>query len=280
MPLPFQRAYPPVQAATGPALWFPFQAGKLLVQEHKQQLALIEGDETTLASLQPSPVLYLGTLHEKPCLTCEVSAEQALPTGWHAREMRSLFGSIDDNAYAVAGYASHLLRWQHDHRYCPACGHLTETLPASWARLCPRCGHTSYPTVTPAVLVLIHDGDRVLLAHKPGWGKRRSILAGFVEPGESLEECVQREVQEEVNLEVTDIRYVASQPWPYPDQLMVGFMARYKSGTIQPDYQELAGADWYRYDALPELPPPLSLARQIIMKWVASQQQHTPAGTE
>jgi len=146
-------------------------------------------------------------------------------------------------------------------------------VPASWGRICPHCSYSSYPTVTPAILVLVHDEDRVLLVHKIGWTNRRSIIAGFVEPGETLEECARREIQEEVGAEVTDITYVGNQPWPYPDQLMVGFTARYSAGPAQPDNVELDAADWYTFDNLPELPPPLSLARQIIMQWVSSRQQ-------
>jgi NAD+ diphosphatase len=117
----------------------------------------------------------------------------------------------------------------------------------------------------------VHKGEDALLVHKPGWGKRYSIIAGFVEPGESLEGCVQREVREEVNVEISEISYIGSQPWPFPHQLMVGFIARYVSGEAQPDQQELDDIAWFHHDALPELPPSLSLARQIIMTWVASQ---------
>ena len=125
--------------------------------------------------------------------------------------------------------------------------------------------------VSPAVLALVHDGgNRILLAHKPGWGTRRSILAGFVLPGKSLEECVHREVLEEAAVHVTDLLYVGSQPWPFPHQLMVGFSSRYVSGEIAIDAEELDGADWYDYREMPPLPPPLSLARKMIDAWVLS----------
>jgi NAD+ diphosphatase len=125
--------------------------------------------------------------------------------------------------------------------------------------------------VTPAILALVYDDHRVLLVGKPGWGQRRSIIAGFVEPGETLEECVSREVLEEAGLEVTDVTYIASQPWPYPDQLMVGFTARYAGGELHLDGNELAAGDWYTPDKLPDLPPPVSLAHHIIMQWVERQ---------
>ncbi len=135
-------------------------------------------------------------------------------------------------------------------------------------RRCAQCGHERFPQVSPAVLILVHDGaDRILLAHKPGWGDRYSILAGFVLPGESLEECVQREVEEEVGVRVTDLQYVGSQPWPFPHQLMIGFTARHRSGDIRIDTLELDHAAWFDANALPALPPPLSLSRQMIDAW-------------
>jgi NAD+ diphosphatase len=118
---------------------------------------------------------------------------------------------------------------------------------------------------------LIHDGwDRILLARKPGWGKRYSILAGFVEPGETLEECCYREALEEAGVVTTDFEYAGSQPWPFPHQLMVGFSCLWQSGEIKIDETELEHADWFHASDLPELPPPLSLSRQIIDRWVAS----------
>jgi NAD+ diphosphatase len=272
MTVPFQRAYPPAHPLPGLAFWFPFRENKILVREQESRLALIQGDETTLAPLEPGAILYLGMLNGIPCLASEVSAQRPLPAGWRATDIRGLFGQLDDSAYSVAGYASHLLQWQKMNRHCPVCGLPLEESLEQWARRCPTNHYIGYPTVTPAILVLVHDGERVLLAHKPGWGSRYSIIAGFVEPGESLEECVRREVAEEVGVEITDITYVSSQPWPFPNQLMVGFTARYAGGEIRPDQIEIDKADWFRFDQLPDLPPTLSLSRELIVQWVASQQ--------
>jgi NAD+ diphosphatase len=128
----------------------------------------------------------------------------------------------------------------------------------------------TYPHVSPCVIVLIHDGEHILLTHKPGWGPMHSIVAGFVEPGESLEECLVREVREEVGAEVDEVRYFHSQPWPFPHQLMIGFFARYIGGEIRPDPSELDVARWFHVDELPAIPPPLSIARRMIDAWVAS----------
>jgi len=143
-------------------------------------------------------------------------------------------------------------------------------LGAEWSRKCTVCGHERYPQVCPALLILVHDGgDGILMAHKPGWGERYSIFAGFVLPGESLEECVHREVDEEAGVLVGDLEYSGSQPWPFPHQLMIGFRAKYLSGDIRIDQLELDDARWFRTDTMPALPGPLSLSRQMIEAWLA-----------
>jgi NAD+ diphosphatase len=241
----------------------------VLVREEESGIALLQ-DEALRDALEADAPVYLGTLGGVPCLACEVGREAAVPPGLRALGLRALFGQLDDAAYGLAGYAAQLLYWQRTSRYCPACGGPTEAAAGDWGRRCAACGHTRYPSVSPAILALVHDGDRVLLAHKPGWGKRYSILAGFVEPGESLEECVRREVHEEAGVAVTDLVYAGSQPWPYPSQLMIGYTARYAGGALRIDDKELDDAAWFHFDALPELPPPLSLSRQIIDAWVAA----------
>jgi NAD+ diphosphatase len=266
----FQRAYPPALPPAGAAYWLPFRENELIVQESDQGRALIYGFEEGVATLQPRATLYVGTIDASACLACEVRAEQTLPRGWRAFGLRTLFGQLDDASYSAAGYASQLLRWQRNSRYCPACGGPNGPLAESWGRLCPACGQIGYPPVIPAVLALIHDGERVLLAHQPGWGRRYSIIAGFVEPGESLEDCVRREVFEEVGIEIADVTYSGSQSWPFPTQLMVGYQARYVAGELRPDQRELDDAAWFHVDALPEIPPPLSLSHQLIMAWVRS----------
>jgi NAD+ diphosphatase len=267
MPRSFQRVYPPTQPPSGPALWFPFRGNDLLVQEQEKGIFLFKGPLEGLDSLQPHSPLYFGLLKGIPCITCETRIEEDLPLGWKAVGLRELFGQLDDVTYGLSGYALHLLFWERHSRFCPTCATPLEPIPGGWGRICPRRDYQGYPQVTPAVLVLIHDGDRILLTHKPGWGQRRSIIAGFVEPGESLEQCVRREVFEEVGIEIDTITYVSSQPWPYPDQLMIGFSAHYAGGLVQPDNQELDEASWFNFANLPNLPAPSSLSHQMITNW-------------
>src|SRR5262249_47391994 len=160
-------------------------------------------DEAVIKPLEPGPVLFLGTLNGTPCLACEINAESAVPEGWRAVGIRTLFDYLDEDTYGAVGYASHILRWQRDSNFCPVCGQALGELSEQWMRQCTHCEYIGYPPVITAILVLVHDGPNVLLVHKPGWGARFSIIAGFVEPGESLERCVQREVLEEVGVEIT-----------------------------------------------------------------------------
>lgn len=281
----FLRAYPPAVPAIGPAYWLPFSQDQLIVEVNgtdkngKPQLNLIKGEPEELQNLlQPlTPPLLLGTLDGLPCLTCRVSPEMALPPHLQIRGLRSLYGKLDETAYTLAGYAFQLVEWQRTSRYCPVCASLTEPMAGDWGRKCsnPACGYLRYPPLSPAVLVLIHDGgNNILLTHKQGWGEMYSLIAGFVEPGETLEGCVRREVLEEVGLVVEEIdtTYAGSQPWPFPHQLMLGFMVRYQGeatdAAIRLDAHELDAAKWFSAKAMPSLPAPLSLSRQLIDEWL------------
>ena len=265
------RAYPPAQPEPGPALWLPFYRGEVLTQTSADGgLRMHHGTQSSVEALNLRPPLYLGTLDGTPCLTAEADPDTDLPDGWTPVSLRGLFGKVSDAEYSLAGYASQILYWRRTSVFCPVCGHRTEAKNGDWGRHCPECGHSGYPHLSPATLILVQDGPRLLLAQKPGWGTRWSILAGFVEPGESLEECVRREVKEEVGLDVDGLSYAGSQPWPFPHQLMVGFTAQYVSGEIAPDGEELERAAWFTRETLPDLPPPVSLSRRMIDAWVGA----------
>lgn len=266
----FQRLYPPSQPTPGPACWLLFRGNDVLVQAQGDDLKLLVLDDAGVAAVEPESVVFLGTLNGMPYVAGEVGVERAVPDGWRAVGIRALFDHLDPDSYGVVGYAAHILDWQRNGRFCPVCSNELSPLSEEWMRQCSNCGHMGFPLVSPAILVLVYDGPRVLLAHKPGWGARFSIVAGFVGPGESLEECVAREVAEEIGVQIADITYVSSQPWPFPHQLMIGFTARYTSGEICPDKKEIDEAAWFRFDQLPELPAPLSLSRQLIDRWTKS----------
>ncbi len=267
----FQRLYPPTHAPAGPAHWLLFRGEDLLVPAEGPP-ALLEGTSAAApAGAAVAESFLLGALDSRPVLVGALHADAPPPTGLRALGLRAVLAEAGAELGALAGYAAQLLRWARTSRFCPACA--TPLAPLDgWGKRCPSCGHALYPPVNPATITLIHDGEHVLLTSKPGWGRRYSLVAGFVEPGETLEECVAREVREEVGVAVADLRYVGSQPWPFPQQLMVGFTARYAGGDIKVDITELTDAAWFARDDLPELPPPFSIARQIIELWRASNQ--------
>jgi len=183
--------------------------------------------------------------------------------------LREGFALLGESAFLEAGAATQVLEWVATHRYCGRCATPTERLPDERCMRCPKCGLLAYPRIAPAVIVLVRRGAEALLAR----GARFplpffSTLAGFVEIGETLEQTVAREIREEVGIEVADIRYFGSQPWPFPHSLMVGFTARWAGGDIRCDEKEILEAQWFRADALPPIPPRLSIARRLIDAWL------------
>jgi NAD+ diphosphatase len=208
----------------------------------------------------------------------------------HAAALRpdaSLRGLRDVAAMAAvadAGLLAHatgLLNWHRRHRFCSNCGSPSDSGEAGYVRVCPRCGATHHPRTDPVVITLVHDGDRVLLGRQPTWPPGRfSCLAGFVEPGESLEEAVVREIGEEAGVTVSAVRYVSSQPWPFPASLMLGFEATYAAGDPHPHDQELEDVRWFAREEVAravagdsdgelQVPPPLAIARRLMDGWLA-----------
>ncbi|ANE75705.1 NAD(+) diphosphatase [Dickeya solani] len=178
--------------------------------------------------------------------------------------VRQLLGQ-DAGLFQLAGRAVQLAEFYRSHRFCGYCGHEMSVSTTELACLCPHCKERYYPQIAPCVIVAIRHHDKILLAqHLRHKGNMYTTLAGFVEVGETLEQAVAREVMEESNIRVRNLRYVSSQPWPFPHSLMMAFMADYDGGEVKPDPSELRDADWFRYDRLPELPPPGTVARRLI----------------
>ena len=165
-----------------------------------------------------------------------------------------------------------IVNWDQTHQYCGRCGCKTEDLPGERAKKCPACGFTSFPRISPATITAVLKGKSILLTHNRNFrGNIYSLIAGFVEPGETLEECVQREILEETSIQVKNIRYFASQPWPFPNSLMIGFTAEYEGGEVSVDGKELSDAAWFDVQKLPELPGKISIARKIIDWYIQNQ---------
>jgi NAD+ diphosphatase len=213
---------------------------------------------------------YLGELAGVACVAIPLSADAPEPAGWRYAGLRSLFFRLPEPLLAIAARAFQVVEWDRTHRYCGRCGTPTKDREGERAKECPACGYVAYPRVTPAMMVLITRGREVLLARAqrfpPGMF---SALAGFVESGETIEDCIRREVREEVGLEVGDIRYFSSQSWAFPHSLMIAFTAEYAGGELRPDKTEIAEARWFPWNAVPNLPPSISISRRLIEATVA-----------
>jgi NAD+ diphosphatase len=179
--------------------------------------------------------------------------------------LRTLFSVLDDGHFALAGRALQLLDWDRTHLFCGRCGARTEARREERARVCPACKLSAYPRVAPAVMALIKRENRILLARSPHFPPGMySALAGFVEPGESREQCLAREVEEEVGVRINNARYFASQSWPFPHSLMIAFVCDWVSGDITPQAGEIEEANWFEVLQLPKLPSKISIARKLI----------------
>jgi len=216
------------------------------------------------------PAHFLGMLGEEACWGVDVPTGHD-PADGAALDLYSFFGRVGEDEWMVAGRAVQLVDWARTHRFCGRCGTPTQQQAAERSMKCPACGLAAFPRLAPAMITLVTRDARALLARGVGFRTPTmySCLAGFVEPGESLEGAVVREVREEVGIEVGDVRYWGSQPWPFPHSLMVGFMAEWSSGEIDIDPAEIVDAQWFTRDDLPPIPPPISIARKLIDAWLA-----------
>jgi NAD+ diphosphatase len=218
-----------------------------------------------------------GAVQESETRVVVLPPDAALPEGTIAVPLRQAMVTLDDPALALAGRALQLLTWRQDHRFCGRCGAATRLGPRGSALVCPGCGHESFPRVSPAVIVLVHDGDRVLLGRAPRFPEGMySTLAGFVEPGESAEDTVHREILEESGVEVAGLRYMGSQSWPFPHSLMLGYHAAWAGGEVSCEDEELEDVRWFSVDDLPRLPSRHSIARRLIDTYVQSRIAERP----
>jgi NAD+ diphosphatase len=264
MPFAPEFIYPSDEADED--LWFVYHKDRLLVTNPGDgYLVPCKGD---LADFKPAPIRkqFIGYLDKTPCYAAEITTDGGVSGNFALKSLRELFfGELGEELVWIAGQANQLVDWNRSHQFCGKCGRQTEDGHDERAKVCPRCRLINYPRVSPAIIVAVIRDNKILLANnvrfKHGY---YSVLAGFVEPGENLEECVAREIKEEVGISVNNIRYFASQPWPFPNSLMVAFLADYAGGDIITDQTEIKDAGWFTADNLPNIPPRITVARQLI----------------
>lgn len=221
------------------------------------------------AGLATGAPVYLGTRDDLVFYAAEVDPGATLPGGWQVSPVRELHGLVPDTGMAYAAYAVRMLDFERFNAFCGKCGATTRPATTERARICTACSRTIYPRISPAIIVLVKKGEEVLLARSPRFTPGAySVLAGFNEPGENLEQTVHREVSEEVGIRVQNLRYFGSEPWPFPDSLMIGFVADYAGGEIRMDPGEIEDAAWFSRDRLPPIPSRTSISRALIGAWI------------
>ncbi|WP_309570624.1 NAD(+) diphosphatase [Deinococcus sp.] len=241
------------------AVWFVFDGHRIVLTDDR---TLPTGPALPMVDVVP-----LGTLDGTPVFAAGLDGD--VPAGFASNPLRANFGTLSDAQMGVAGYAAQLVDFIRTHRYCGRCATPLLESGHERSRTCPKCGLTVYPRVAPVAMVLIRRGEgaatELLLARGPQFAPGMySALAGFVEPSETLEQAAHREVREEVGVTITGLTYALSQPWPFPHSLMMGFDALYAGGKIVPQPGEIEDARWFPVTELPLVPPPFSIARQLI----------------
>ena len=283
LPSDFQPLWAAPEAAARDGLWFVFHRKELLVSAGPGTTALpVAADALSGAvDVEGASIRFAGMLGGTPVWAARARSDQA-PRGHAFESLRLLFNRLPDGLLAIGGRALQILEFDRLHHFCGACGSPTELHEGGRSRKCPTCGEACYPRVSPAMMVLImRDAPprrQLLLARSarfpPGM---YSALAGFVEPSESIEQCVHREAFEEVGVRVGDLRYFGSQGWPFPNSLMIAYVAHYEGGDIVPEQGEIEDARWFSLDELPALPHRLSLARSLINSVIAEVSPDHPA---
>ena len=258
----------PPPEVSGPAWWFAFHRNRLLVHVRAGALTVPHTERLEELGVTAKQQYYLGRYDGRSCYGVDL-AEETAPSGMDFKDLRQVYGSLEEDLFVLGGRAIQIVEWDRTHQYCGRCGSKTYTKDNERAKACPDCKLMNFPRLSPAVIMAVEKGNELLLARSSRFPTGLySVLAGFVEPGETIEECVVREVREEVGITVGKVRYVASQPWPFPNSLMLGFSAEYLAGEISPDPVEIAEAGWFTADTLPSIPGRISIARRLIDRFV------------
>ena len=259
---------PPQKTGSNDTYCFAFKDRELLLVKGDNNLRLPSLEEIEDMDVDILRTQYLGELKDISCFSLELdnsNTADSIVEDLSFVSLRELPGILEEALAYLAGKAVHIMEWDRNTLFCGRCGSGTSLKENERAKECPECGFLAFPKISPAIIVLIENDDRVLLARSPHFRPGLySILAGFVEPGESIEEAVVREVREEVGISIKNVRYFGSQPWPYPDSLMLGFTAEFLKGEIKVDGVEIEEAGWFTKDEIPVIPGKTSISGWLI----------------
>ncbi|MDA9679914.1 NAD(+) diphosphatase [Gammaproteobacteria bacterium] len=243
--------------------------GEVLCVDGQHPWRPLTGDEFQWCGLDAVSSHYLGDLSGTPIYAVEIDSDTDEPSGYGFQSLWSFLTGVAQPVFYLIGRAKQVIEWHQHHNFCGSCGQVTSTTPLDRSRKCESCNIFFYPRLSPSIIVLINKGDEILLAKNAhARGNFYSTLAGFVEPGESIEETVHREVFEEVGLQVKNLKYYSSQSWPFPNSLMLGFHAEYDSGELVLQEEEIADAQWFHYNNLPHKPAMMSISGWLINDFI------------
>ena len=259
----------PEGAKDGPCWYFAFLGSELVCKSVSGSIEPLNGDDFRWLDLDMGEKHYVGMYEGNHCFA--VRGKGASPEGYIALDLRGILGRVQQPIFYLSGRAKQILDWAESHEFCGRCGEKTDYHKSDRAKICRRCSLICYPRLSPSIIVLVTRGEEMLLARNVNWpAGMYSTLAGFVESGESIEQTVHREVFEEVGLRVKELKYFGSQSWPFPNSLMLGFHAEYKSGEIVCQAGEIADAKWFTRDSLPQTPPKTAISGWLIEEFAKS----------
>jgi NAD+ diphosphatase len=247
-----------------PGYWVVLQGASLVIPVGEEQ-SLLPVSSLPMHFVPETEPLRIGLWQGKPLRAMRIAVDAVLPDDYEALPFQGPDFRLNNVLATIAGRAAQIMHWERRSRFCSGCGGVLVRIPEGWGKRCSQCSDEHFPHIHPCIIVLVRRGDELMLIRNAAWSPGRfSLVAGFLDFGESLEECVRREVREEAGIEVTNIRYVGSQCWPFPSQVMIGYRADYAGGEVRPDGVEVVEAQWFHEDNLPASPG----GKRSIARWI------------